>query len=167
MMKKKIITPVIILAIVAALVCILPLPVKIDTTLSGIRWENGNSDYSEDAEITVRGTYYRYLFRDNTFKGEISVSGLEGMEFGSSSKLRLANAAEVNAKYGSLLYYSNKKNAFAMAGSIAVDGAFNGIVILLNENTYGEYQIITAPAADRETAVGLAADIMGELWRFN
>lgn len=166
-MKHKVLVVLALLAI--ALVCVLPFPQKINTTLPGIRWEHENYDYSENIDLTVRGTFYQYLFRDNVFKGELDISGLERVENSPLMDITLRDDHKTHFKTGSLtylMYYRDKENGFSPAGTITVKGAFKEIVICIAENAGENGRFITAPAANREEAIDLTEDIMGDLWKF-
>ena len=46
---------------------------KIDTTIQGVEYCIGNSDYIENVTILVKGTYYDSIFKNDRFEGKISV----------------------------------------------------------------------------------------------
>jgi heme/copper-type cytochrome/quinol oxidase subunit 2 len=46
---------------------------KIDSTLKGAECRIGDADYSEDVTITVKGVYHKFLFKNDKFKGTISI----------------------------------------------------------------------------------------------
>lgn len=158
-MKKKSKAVVIGLLICIALAALLPLPVRINRTLEGIRWKNGQEQTAEECTVTVSGWYYRYLFRNNVFKGDIQISGVEGtdpangflldMEMGRNSLFR--------RQTGYMPYYVKSKNAVQSMGTLVISGNFKEVLWL--EPVYSESDdagwLVSAPAETRKGAVEL------------
>lgn len=61
--------------VLAAAVCLLPLPRPIHVTHAALAWRCGDSTYSETTEITINGTYFDYLLKEDFFDGAITASG--------------------------------------------------------------------------------------------
>ena len=104
-MRKKIITILVLLAIVAALAYYVPLPWFVNKTLDGIKWTDGEPGYSEPAQITVKGVYLMYLFKDNTFEGNITFTGLDPEVYSYVFQYRPNKFYKFNNNEG-MLYYS-------------------------------------------------------------
>lgn len=169
-MRRKIISGIVIAVIVAVLAYFVPLPCWVNKTLTGVLWTNGDTSSSETAEVTIRGTYLRYLFRDNTFKGKIAFTGLDTEDY-TLIKMELLKGSD---NFGSLAYYSSTKNQVMFLGDIRVKGAFKKVVIHLSKkDEYGNWldewsdNYISAPAADRQSAVDITKALYGELWEFS
>ena len=69
----KCIIAVAILLIVA--VCILPRKMHIDTTIDAVEWVLNKEDSTKKVSVKVKGTYNTYLFKKNSFDGEIQIDG--------------------------------------------------------------------------------------------
>ena len=136
----------------------LPLPVKISHTFSGIRWESGDMQTEEECEVTVDGWYYRYLLKDNIFKGSIRFSASEGTASFYVPEAALCRGALYEDRGGSLTVYDAARNQMRTLGSVAVSGNFREIFIHSEEGNF------SAPAGNRSEAVELAEELTTEEW---
>lgn len=173
-----IITGVVLLAIAFYLI---PLPVKVDTSLEGIYWidesdsqtaNNGlpadnsqtadNSRLEENCTVKAEGWYYFYLFKDDVFKGSIHVScgersadnNLLDLKFGHILDLKFSHQYGFQGKVASFTIFNDEMNQVDTAGELVIDGAFKRVFIYLSK-----YGMVTAPAKDRKEAVDLALNL--------
>lgn len=72
---KKLIVVVSVLLVMG--VCILPLKKSIDTTINTVQWKLNEEDSTKNVTVRVKGTYNTYLFRKNSFEGNIYIDGYE------------------------------------------------------------------------------------------
>ena len=82
-MKKKIIYVVIAIAVVAILALLawlIPGSREIDVTLTATEYRLDDPDFVVEHTVTIRGRDSRTRFGSGSFKGTISISGIEGME---------------------------------------------------------------------------------------
>jgi hypothetical protein len=149
---KKILSVIVALLIITLSLFILPLPLKVDKSLSGIQCRNGDTNYTEPIKINIRGMYYIYLIKDNTFKGHITLSNNEDTYINNSIMFDIHLYKDISES-GMLGYAPYHKNDNLLIGWISVKRNFRELVIRLKE-TEGEY--ITAPADDRKVAVDIA-----------
>lgn len=111
----------------------------------------------EKVTVTVKGMYYRYLFRDNTFSGDIKVSNDNVTQNGQLNKVTFFKQGY---NIGSLNYYNN---SFIYGGNIVVKGNFESILIMkpiynAEENPY----IVVGPANSIDIAVEIGKQILPE-----
>jgi hypothetical protein len=167
--RRRLITWAVILLILALLFSIVPIPLKINKTLSGVKWRSGVKDYSEPAEITVDGVYWKYLipvFKDSKFSGSIVVSDVS---FTSECALSKFNFMKAMDGRGSLVYnqFRLRFNAHFL-GQIKQRHLFTEIVIWSFDDS--EKMDIPAnlsfPADSREEAVTLGSMLYGDDFRF-
>ncbi len=76
---KRIIGLAVVLAVIAALVCTVPVMTLVDRRLSGVEWSLSDPDYAKEREVRIEGWYRRYLFKHDKFVGSISVDGYESV----------------------------------------------------------------------------------------
>jgi hypothetical protein len=149
--------------------CFLPIPHKIEKTLDGIQWLEGNPDYSEDKVITINGTYKKYLipiFRDNYFSGSINISGIAYTITYTLQKIYFT----LPHNTGSMWYskYSEPQDSQVL-GLISEKNLFAEIVILLSEDSFDDDKqqaVISAPSDSREKALDLALSLFGDDFGF-
>lgn len=82
-MKKKTIYVVIVIAVVAILALLawaIPGSREIDVTLIATEYRLDDPDFAVEHTVTIRGRDSRTRFGSGSFKGTISISGIEGME---------------------------------------------------------------------------------------
>ena len=75
--RARIIRIVIALVLVAAAVCTLPLPWRVNRELEGYRWTRGN--VVQPMTVHVEGWYLRFLLRENLFYGWFYMDGVPYM----------------------------------------------------------------------------------------
>ena len=75
--RARIIRIVIALVLVAAAVCTLPLPWRVNRELEGYRWTRGN--VVQPMTVRVDGWYLRFLLRENLFYGWFYMDGIPYM----------------------------------------------------------------------------------------
>jgi hypothetical protein len=160
MNKKKIIRLVIILAFIAILVSVMPLPVKINKTLSGIEWKDGDSTYFESVDIRINGTFKRYLFRNDIFKGHVTISNNK-LTYTTNARLFDSEFFDINnIQTGWLTYYSSIYHNFISIGSLSISGAFDRVLFHINDNQGKRTDCyISAPATDRQSAFNIAYEL--------
>jgi hypothetical protein len=158
MKRKRVIRSIILLAIIALLVSVLPLPVRINKTISGIQWKDGDPAYSEPADIRINGTYKMYLFKHDVFKGHITITNNKLTYSSKASLFEITFNDYNNMKSGGLIYYSSIYHNFMDGGTIYISGAFKHILISEYDKNKGTYYI-SAPATDRKSAFELAVEM--------
>lgn len=151
------------LAISALLILILlmtvPLPVRINHTVSGIRWENDRTQTAEECQVTVDGWYYRYLLKDNIFKGDISFATAKGIVSYYVPQAAISRSSMYADRGGSMTVYDGTLNRMKPLGYVAVSGNFKEIFIRSEEWN------LSAPAGNRDEAIELADQLTtGEWW---
>lgn len=150
------------LAVSALLVLILlmtvPMPVRINRTISGIRWENGNTQTAEECRVTVNGWYYRYLLKDNIFKGDISFTTAKGTVSYDVPRAAISRGVMYEDQGGSMTVYDGTQNRMRSLGYVAVSGNFKEIFI------HSEEWNFSAPAGDRVEALELADQLTTGEW---
>ena len=75
--RARIIRIVVALVLVAAAVCTLPLPWRVNRELEGYRWTRGN--VVQPMTVHVEGWYLRFLLRENLFYGWFYMDGVPYM----------------------------------------------------------------------------------------
>lgn len=159
---KKRIQRIRALAVAALLVLILllavPLPVRVDRTLSGILWKSGDGQWQEECQVTVDGWYYRYLMRDNIFKGNISFTTADGTVSCHAPNAAFHRDAMYGDRGGPVTVYDGSLNRMKALGYVAVSGNFQEIFIHAEEWNF------SAPAGDRSEALELAQELMAGEW---
>jgi len=165
--SKSLIKCVIAACILTLLGSLVPLPLPVNKTLSGIKWRSGVPEYSESAEITVDGTYFMYLipiFKDNRFSGSIVVSGVR---FSSEDNLYDFQFLRNVYKTGALYYWRGSGTSHSL-GYIKQRHLFSEIVIWGFDDT-SKTDIdanISFPAETREEALSLALSLYGDNYGF-
>ena len=159
---KKRIQRIRALAVSALLIFILlmtvPLPVRINRTIGGVRWENGNTQTAEECQVTVKGWYYRYLLKDNMFKGDISFTTAEGTVFYDVPDAVIGRGAMYADRGGSMTVYDGTQNRMRALGYVAVSGNFKEIFI------HSEEWNFSAPAGNHGEAIELADELTTGEW---
>lgn len=146
-------------ALILLIAMIFPLPIKIDQTVSGIYWESGGGPLEKECEVAVDGWYYRYLLKDNVFKGNILFSTADGTVSYDVPNAVLHRDAMYGDRGGSVTVYDAEQNRMRALGYIAVSGNFKEIFIHTEEGN------ISAPAGSRSDAMELAKELAtGEWW---
>lgn len=172
-MKKKMLIILSLVLIILLLVSVVPLKRNIDTVLRGIQWRIGDSNYSENVKIAVKGTYKQYLLnilRKDTFKGQINIDNYESTK--NSEVQELVFRDEFTS-----LSYDDKNDEFLNSpiyfGIINCSPNFNKIDIGVAEEDdrgilgwSGENRLmITAPANKIEEAISVSKDVSKMIWK--
>lgn len=155
---KKYIISIAVLALIT--VCLVPLTQKIDRVLEGVEYRIGDSTYEEHRRIEIRGQYRRYLLKNNTFEGEITI---EGYDFSDKSPKVMF---EVHDGYASFTYFGMEGVApyLNTLGTISFANNFKQVLICVSEpieagsKTWSSENglFIVAPTTNREEALVLA-----------
>ncbi len=127
-MKTKVRKWLAAILILIALCSIFPLPVPINKALTGIEISIGNHEVTED-NVIIKGIYYRYLFRDNVFKGKLQIESRDSLGKRKLLELKLSKEPYLKGKTGPLSYYDGEKNKILYSGSISVKKNFEDILI--------------------------------------
>lgn len=159
-MKKRIISVICILAVIFLAIYFIPLPVHVNQTFRCTKFYDkrpGSKNPSDDfeiTEITVDGWYFRYLLKDNTFNGQITIPELYYTE-ADNGFLMKTTFSKSSYNSTSLMYYDKITNRITSAGSLYVKGNFEHILMSSGDDTY-----IAGPADDREAAIEIANDVV-------
>lgn len=156
-MNRKIIIFLLAILVTSISLCFLPSQHKINISLKGIQRNIGNDDYIEEVIIEVIGIYNKYLFKENSFIGRMSID-LYGDIWTLSDKELLFS--DNTAKIVSL----NIDNSSKYFGELLCNNKFSEILIIVcektQENSYGwsskDGLYIAAPAKNRSEAIELA-----------
>ena len=77
-MKRRILIIAFIIILLLGIVYYAPVPIPVNKTLDGILWQEEEGPLqNQKRTVEVKGTYYLYLFKDDSFSGKISISGKE------------------------------------------------------------------------------------------
>lgn len=128
-----------------------PMPIRVNRTLNGICWET-NDGTAEECTITVEGWYYRYLLKENIFKGDIRFSSAGGTVSYHAPNAALYRSPMYGDRGGEITVYDPARNQMRSLGYIAVSGNFQKISIY----SHSEQWHFSAPAGDYSEAVELA-----------
>lgn len=144
-------------ALVIVLICLLPWPRSISVTHPAVIWRCSSPEEEQLTTLTVNGTYYDYLIREDNFKGTLRVEGMPETQ-GLTSIMDMEGT-----QLG--IWYENEDAKMKSFGSMFVrkDGS---IVVIVHEDGHWDGEtgkMITAPASTREEAVALANELADEL----
>ena len=142
---------------VMAAICLLPWPRSISMTHEAILWRCGTPEEEQATTLKITGTYYDYLFREDTFTGSIWVEACPETH-GDMSVARMGSG-----QYG--IWYETEESRLKAFGSMFVrkDGS---VMVIVDEDGHWDGatgRMITAPASSREEAVRLANELADEL----
>ncbi len=120
---------------------------QINTSLSGMEYRIGEDDYSDAVSITIKGVYYKSLFRDDSFEGSISID-----KYGFTKDLSLLPLKFIKGKAS--MYYTKDHSL----GELFCSDKLNKLLITVREPIGSNTQswnskdglIITAPASNRQ-----------------
>lgn len=73
MKSRKLLFASLGLLIILIGVSVLPWKNKIDTTVKAFQLDINDPEYSENISVVIKGVYNRYLFRNDTFNGDIYI----------------------------------------------------------------------------------------------
>lgn len=154
---KKQIRRIRVLTISALLILILllivPIPVRINHTLDGVFWESDSMQMTAACQVTVDGWYYRYLVKDNIFKGDIYFKTTMGTASYHAPNTVLGRGSIYEDRGGVATVYDPAVNRMRALGYFAVSGNFKEIFI------HSEEWNLSAPAGD----LGEAAELKEKL----
>ena len=132
--------------IIAVIVCVLPLPSSVNKTVDGV-WLRELAP-EEPISISLNGTFYRYLVRNDKWKGTLKIPGV--IEMKNDEKIELAVMRPVDGIYqASVFAYDRALNRFRVFGYLFFDKEMNTVVFDLEENIGG---VIAAPATNADEA---------------
>ncbi len=152
---KKAFYLIIIVIFLAAAAYIVPLPLKVNTSLQGIQWENeSGSLLAEKCTVKAEGWYYFYLLKDDIFKGSIRISCSNKSQNNDALELTFCNTSQYGGKSAQFWIYNKEENRVETLGEIVVQGAFKSVLISSNEGG-----MVSAPAENRDEAVALALEL--------
>lgn len=140
-----------------AAILLLPMPRRFRTTHEGLLWRCSAPDEAQTTTVTLTGTYWDFLLRQDSFAGSILVDALPQTQ-GDLSILNMGNG-----QYG--VWYENEEARMKSLGTLYVrkDGS---VMLLLHEEGHWDAEnglMLSAPAANREEAVALANELAQEL----
>lgn len=104
-MKKKSVIAVVVVVMIAAVVCLCPIPRRVDATLQGARLSIGELNGTtaeapeETVEIQVHGWYLSYLLRGQQLKADITITPCS-IEGGESLSFEMADEVLQNTDKG-------------------------------------------------------------------
>lgn len=149
-----------VLVVISLVICIFPWRYKIDKTIRGVQCRIGDTEYSEDVTITVKGVYKRYLLKDDKFEGTLGIS-LYDLTFG-LPLIPITFGGDI----GNVIYVGFIKNNFVQKslGFINCTPDFDKLFIGIHEPIMGGEDgrsswtgenglFISAPAENREQAI--------------
>ena len=152
-MRKKVIQGLAGGSVVIALLCILPLPTRINKTVQAVEWSLHDSSIACKQEIKVDGWYFRYLFRNNTFSGMIVLPGaVESFVDNDEQVIKMEKLTFDDSPGGAVLSYRSSPNypPFHSIGEVFVDGNFSDVFIALKADGEVGDRFISLYANDRE-----------------
>lgn len=144
-------------ALLVVMICLLPWCRSIHVTQPAVIWRCGTPEEEQLTTLTVNGTYYDYLIREDNFKGTLRVEGMPETQ-GFTSIMDMEGT-----QLG--IWYENEDAQMKSFGSMFVrkDGS---VVVIVHEDGHWDGEkgrMITAPATTREEAVALANALADEL----
>ncbi|MCI3920803.1 hypothetical protein MO973_11225 [Paenibacillus sp. TRM 82003] len=149
-----------ILAIAAVIAIYYKFPLTIDRSYPAVQYRADTGTLDRATTVTVKGTLYRPLFRDPTFKGSIQIP-----EYAYTQTDELIDVTfhdDILGGWASLTYSDFGEMRLRTLGSIWIEGDFDGLKILVYEPIDAEQKESTdltliAPASSVEEAIEKAA----------
>lgn len=141
---------VLLALLLIAAICLFPLPRKVDVTHKALEWRCGDAEYCVERTVTISGTYFDFLFRDDYFDGTFVV---EGYPQTTQPMTRLVFPDKLG-----LLSYVNELGYLDLFGQIMLpaDGSSFAVCLYDDNGWVGEDgRMLTGPAQSREEAVAL------------
>ena len=145
------------LLLLMAAVCLLPIPRRMNVTQEGILWRCGAPEEMQTTPVTVKGIYYDYLLLADKFDGSVRVEALPETQ----GELSMAYMGE--NQYG--VWIRTEDALLKGLGGLYVrpDGS-----VLMNLYDDGHWdgatgKMLTAPASTRAEAVALANEMAQSL----
>ena len=152
---KKAMYVIVVVVLLAVAACIVPLPLKVNTLLEGVQWENeSGSQLAEKCTVKAEGWYYCYLFKDDIFKGSIRISCNDKSLDNDTLELTFCKYPQYGGKCAQLWIFDKGENRNKSLGEIVVKGAFQSVLIRLNDGA-----MVSVPAENRDEAISLASKL--------
>jgi len=157
--------------IVLLILYVFPLKSSVNTTVKGVQCRINDNNYIENVTINIKGDYKRYLFKNDTFNGTITLDNNE-FTLGDSYV-----TLEFN-KNKSYLIYKNVVEGKATQyplGTIYCSPNFKKLLICINEKTNSDsvdtntksYHwnaanglFVSAPSLNRKQAIDIANELV-------
>lgn len=144
MNKRKVLGTIVTVAIIATAVCTLPFKKKIDQKIQAVQWDVNDEQTAENIKVSIKGNYNRYIFRKNSFKGDICI---EGYDFTYNAK---PLEVKFSDGYGYLIYRDRDETMkFNTFGFLVCSDDFSEILIGVmspvdsNSKGWGEDKMLT------------------------
>jgi hypothetical protein len=160
-----------IVAALFVLACLAPIPVRVHRTLDGILWDTADAGVSETVRITMDGTVWRHPIRllfGDVYEGTFAISKDWRTE---DAAMRLALspwglAGERGRQKAEIAYYDGPSNRWVVDGLLTPAGDFSRLVILQFQGPLEtpRTRVISAPAATRDEAEALAAQLLPDFF---
>lgn len=152
---KKAMNVIGVVVLLAVAAYIIPLPLKVNTLLEGVQWENeSGSQLAEKCTVKAEGWYYCYLFKEDIFKGSIRISCSDKSMDNDTLELSFFRYPQYGGKCAQLWIFDKGENRIKSLGEIVVKGAFQSVLIQLNDGA-----MVSAPTENRDEAIGLASKL--------
>lgn len=159
MKSKRLIWVAAAFVIVCISISVLPLNRDIDTVVQGVQWKIDEKSYYENVSVSVNGTYSNYLFRKDSFKGNICID-IYGFTYNSQPLDLIFDDGVANLIYNS----KNDINNMNTLGFLICTPNFDKLLIAVNtplESVSNEWSakdglVISGKAENREMAVQIA-----------
>ena len=167
-MKKKTIYIVIAMAVVAILALLawlIPGSREIDVTLTATEYHLDDPDFAVEHTVTIRGRDSRTRFGSGTFKGTISISGIEGMEeereiLASLGEHPIASGTRSDSRFFPLFVLIPNWDYTAFVGILA-ELQSDGTAVFAGKHT----RFLVSGSANREAALAVADELSkGTYW---
>ena len=146
----------VVIAIICGGLYFIPLRKNIDITLNGIEGKIGNPENTEKKSIHIKGKYTNYLFKKDSFVGNIKIDGYDETK-------GLINATFLD-NYSRLSYLKISNGASTVNfGELHIGKGFKEVVIIKNDSNDQDMQslneaedtFIVAPAKKYDDALPL------------
>lgn len=130
--KTWVIFGTVILLLAGIIIVVFPIKYNIDTTLHGIKWRSGDINYQESVEITIKGTYKKYLFKVDEFYGRIAI---EGYDYTYNENAEIFTLKKSKGIISLTYYFSDELGHFKTkrVGAIVFDSMFKKLVICVSK----------------------------------
>ncbi len=151
--------------ILAAAMCLLPLPRSVSLEASALRWYAGAPEKgTERVGVSVHGVYLDYLFHQDVFSGDIAIEGIGlSRREGAMSPLRMERVG------ASPLAYMDGKGFLKTVGFLVAKPGMTSFLIGVYDaqsNWSGDGgEVLTWPASTREEAAEVTRRLVrGNSW---
>lgn len=106
---KRIIITMAIILLIATAICTLPFPCRIDLKMTGV--EVSKDDTSMDSyTLRLTGWKRNYLFRDDTMKVDVQISGSSGLDLTAQNHAKIFTEASPEWDYAAWAVYLSEQN---------------------------------------------------------